>query len=104
MAVKRDFRSGLNKNTNKAKIDEEMEKLSPEQKKQFNRAQMEMDKYKGKSKDELMRELKTVVAQGKSKGTINDEMIENMRSKVGPMLNSEQKRNLDSIVNMLKGK
>lgn len=119
MDTKRDFKSGLknnnnnnnnnnknnsNNNINKIDLEKEYNKLPPEQKKQFAQLKNDIGKYQGKDKKDLINDLKSIVSKGKSNGTINDKMIDEFSSKIAPMLDPEQRKNMESIVNMLKGK
>ncbi len=59
-------------------------------------------KYEGKSEDELMGEILKQVAVGKSSGELKNSDIDEFYKKVSPMLNREQRKKLDSIINKIK--
>lgn len=59
-------------------------------------------KYEGKSEDELMGEILKQVAAGKSSGQLKNSDIEDFYKKVSPMLNREQRKKLDTIINKIK--
>ncbi|HOV69678.1 MAG TPA: hypothetical protein PLZ84_05090 [Clostridia bacterium] len=101
MDIKRDFKGRFR---NKEDIVREFNKLPPEKKMQFEKLKNDILKYQGKDKNELMNELRAMVQKGKREGTISNEMIDQFKRKVAPMLDPEQRKNLESIVNMLKGK
>ncbi|MBQ9833183.1 MAG: hypothetical protein IJO48_05555 [Clostridia bacterium] len=63
----------------------------------MNNAQDAMNKYSGKSDDELMRELNTL----KENGTINNAALQNMASTISPMLNAQQKQKLEALIKQL---
>lgn len=59
-------------------------------------------KYSGKSDDELMRELIEITAQKKSEGTLDSAQIDAVAANIFPMLNEEQAKRLQSILNAIK--
>ena len=58
-----------------------------------------VDRYSGKSDDELMGELKSC----KQMGLINDDELSSVVSRISPMLNSSQLERLSGIMRQLKG-
>ncbi len=78
--------------------------LTPEQRRQFEAMKNTAAKYRGKSEDELMRELKQTVQKDKAAGTLTDKKMENFQKKISPMLNEQQRKKLDKIMKELKGK
>ena len=78
--------------------------LTPEQKRQFEAMKNTAAKYRGKSEEELMRELKQTVQKDKASGTLNDKKMENFQKKISPMLNEQQRKKLEKIMKELKGK
>ncbi len=78
--------------------------LTPEQKRQFEAMKNTAAKYRGKSEEELMRELKQTVQKDKASGTLTDKKMENFQKKISPMLNEQQRKKLEKIMKELKGK
>lgn len=78
--------------------------LTPEQRRQFETMKNTAAKYRGRSEDELMRELKQTVQKDKAAGTLTDKKMENFQKKISPMLNEQQRKKLDKIMKELKGK
>lgn len=78
--------------------------LTPEQKRQFEAMKNTAAKYRGKSEEELMRELKQAVQKDKASGTLTDKKMENFQKKISPMLNEQQRKKLEKIMKELKGK
>ena len=78
--------------------------LTPEQRRQFEAMKNTAAKYRGRSEDELMRELKQTVQKDKAAGTLTDKKMENFQNKISPMLNEQQRKKLDKIMKELKGK
>ena len=61
-----------------------------------------LNKYSGFNKDELMQEFLKVSMEKKKNGGFSAGEIENIKSTLSPFLNSEQKKNLESLINMVK--
>lgn len=78
--------------------------LTPEQKRQFEAMKNTAAKYRGKSEEELMRELKQTVQKDKASGTLTDKKMENFQKKISPMLNEQQRKKLEKIMKEFKGK
>ena len=78
--------------------------LTPEQKRQFEAMKNTAAKYRGKSEEELMRELKQTVQKDKASGTLTDKKMENFQKKISPMLNEQQRKKLEKIMKELKDK
>ena len=78
--------------------------LTPEQKRQFEAMKNTAAKYRGKSEEELMRELKQTVQKDKASGTLTDKKMENFQKKISPMLNEQQRKKLEKIIKELKEK
>ena len=78
--------------------------LTPEQRRQFEAMKNTAAKYRGRSEDELMRELKQTVQKDKAAGTLTDKKMENYQKKISPVLNEQQRKKLDKIMKELKGK
>lgn len=78
--------------------------LTPEQRRRFEAMKNTAAKYRGRSEDELMRELKQTVQKDKAAGTLTDKKMENFQKKISPMLNEQQRKKLDKIMKELKGK
>lgn len=78
--------------------------LTPEQKRQFEAMKNTAAKYRGKSEEKLMRELKQTVQKDKASGTLTDKKMESFQKKISPMLNEQQRKKLEKIMKELKGK
>lgn len=78
--------------------------LTPEQKRQFEAMKNTAAKYRGKSEEELMRELKQTVQKDKASGTLTDKKMDNFQKKISPMLNEQQRKKLEKIMKELKEK
>ena len=83
------------------KQDFDYNKLTPEQKKQAQELKKTADKYRGKSEKELYAELERIRNSDGGKN-ITPAKMHAFRQKVAPMLTSEQKRKLDSILGRLE--
>lgn len=55
-----------------------------------------------KSEGELMQDLMKSVAQGKKDGTFNDKKVKEFVDKVSPMLNAEQKKRMNQLLQKIK--
>ena len=75
-------------------------KLTPEQKKQAEQLKNTAKRYQGKSRSELLAELDRI-KQTQGGKNITPEKLQQFKRKVSPMLNSEQKKRLDEIMNRL---
>lgn len=63
-----------------------------------------IEQYQNKDEDELMGDLFDMVEQGREDGSFSEEMLDQFIQNVSPMLDSEQKKKLGNIANMLKQK
>ena len=61
-----------------------------------------LNKYSGLNNDELMREFIKASMEKKKNGGFSAGEIENIRATLSPFLNSEQKKNLENLINMVK--
>lgn len=76
---------------------------------QVNDAQIQsvedtIKKYENKSEGEMMGDLENMIAQGRKDGTFNDEMLEAFVKNVSPMMDSAQRKKLESITRSLRRK
>ena len=76
--------------------------LNNEQKDQLERLKSMAKKYEGKSEGEIYRDLSQAVEKGKKDGTITNEKMSGIASQIAPMLNNEQRKKLESLMNSLK--
>ena len=60
------------------------------------------EKYGKKSDDELLKDILQMANQGRSEGTLSDSALSEFARKVSPMLNEEQRRRLEQVLNMIK--
>jgi len=58
--------------------------------------------YEGKSEDELVSELKNLASSGRKDGSFDNDMLTSFYKNVAPMMDNEQKKKLDDLVDMLK--
>jgi len=58
--------------------------------------------YENKSEGEMMGDLEKMIAQGRKDGSFNDEMLEAFIKNVSPMMDSAQRKRLESIARSLK--
>ena len=58
--------------------------------------------YENKSEDELMGDLQQMISKGKEDGTFNNEMLDAFIKNVSPMMDSAQRKKLESITKMIK--
>jgi len=72
-------------------------KLTGEQKSKAEQIKRSAEKYKGKSRAELMSELEKM----KMKGEVSPQRLEAFRKKVSPMLNAEQRKRLEEVIKKL---
>ena len=61
-----------------------------------------IDRYSGKSENELMNELLQVTNQQKMNGTLDTAQIDAAANSILPMLNEEQARKLQSILSRIR--
>lgn len=60
-----------------------------------------INKYKGKSKEELLSELMKVASTEKSKGNLSRIQLENIFSTLSPYLSESEKQNLKNLIKMI---
>lgn len=63
-----------------------------------------ISKYEDKNENELMGDLEQAIRNGKKDGSFSNEMLEAFVKNVAPMMDSAQKKKLDSITKMIKNK
>lgn len=61
-----------------------------------------ISQYENKSEGELMGDLEQMIANGRKDGSFTDEMLDSFIKNVAPMMDSEQRKKLDSIAKMIK--
>ncbi len=71
---------------------------------QINSVEDTIKKYENKSEGEMMGDLEKMIAQGRKDGTFNDEMLDAFIKNVTPMMDSAQRKKLDSIARTLRRK
>ena len=54
--------------------------------------------YEGKSEDELVSELKNLASSGRKDGSFDNDMLTSFYKNVAPMMDNEQKKKLDDLV------
>lgn len=60
------------------------------------------DKYEGASQNELVSAIIEEAEKGRKRGTLSNADIDRFSSMLSPMLNREQKKQLEKIVNQIK--
>ncbi|MCH5278708.1 MAG: hypothetical protein J1E60_02865 [Christensenellaceae bacterium] len=81
------------------KTSTDMPKVTPEQERDVANL---INRYSGKSDNELMSELLQVTSQQKRNGTLDTAQIDAAANSILPMLNEEQVRKLQSILNQIR--
>lgn len=66
--------------------------------------QQAISKYENKSEGELMSELEKAISSGRRDGSFSDEMLDKFMKNVAPMMDTNQRRKLDSIARTIKKK
>ncbi|MGI5849616.1 MAG: hypothetical protein ACOX8Q_06095 [Christensenellales bacterium] len=61
-----------------------------------------ISRYGSKNESELMGDLEHIIEEGKKDGTFSDEMLDAFVKNVAPMMDSEQRKKLQSIAKMIK--
>lgn len=59
-------------------------------------------RYQGKSESEIAAEIQKVAEQGRADGSLNMTQVESFAESLTPMLNRDQKKKLEEIMQMLK--
>lgn len=106
--AKRDLRSfkkkGLTSEEIKVAAQKANIKIGDVPEEQINSMEETISKYQNKSESELMSDLERMIREGRKNGTFSDEMLDAFVKNVGPMLDSAQRKRLDTIVQMIKNK
>lgn len=102
--MKKDLRSMMNSkpnngNRDQVKAPQNKMDFSPEQ---ISQAQDMMNKYSGKSQEQLMQDLIKETAAQKANGTFSSESLEQFYSTASGMLNREQRKNMRKLIDQLK--
>lgn len=63
-----------------------------------------ISKYENKSEGELMKDLEQAIQSGRKDGSFSNEMLDAFVKNVSPMMDSTQRKKLDSITKMIKNK
>ncbi|MGN0960851.1 MAG: hypothetical protein ACI4PF_01475 [Christensenellales bacterium] len=86
------------KNENKGKDDE------GQKNKKYTQAELEemINKYSNYGKDQLMSEFLKLTLKKKKNGELKASDLERVKNTLSPMLNEEQKNNLNQILEMVK--
>ena len=69
----------------------------------FESAEQAFSKYQGKSEDQLMSELSSLVAKMKADGTFDVDSLERLYRTASPMLALAQRERMRAIIDALKG-
>jgi hypothetical protein len=72
--------------------------------KDIQNMQQVISKYENKSENELMGELERMIQNGRKDGSFSNEMLDAFVKNVAPMMDSSQRKKLDSIAKMIKNK
>lgn len=78
-----------NSESDKVKTNQEMEKM--------------IDQYSALSEQDLMQEFIKKTVEQKRNGRLNSEELNNIKSKISPMLNDEQNKKLNELIMMVNG-
>jgi hypothetical protein len=75
--------------------------LNQSQKQQYDTMQEQMRRYEGKSEAELLNEIKRMSKAGRENGTFDEKKLNHFANTISPMLNEEQKRRLQHIMQQI---
>ncbi len=64
--------------------------------------QNKIDEYSRYSSDKLLSEFMKLTIEKKRKGELSDNELEKLKNTITPMLNNEQKKSLEELINMVK--
>lgn len=78
------------------------ENLTKEQKAQFAKLKEQVDQYKGKDTDDIMREIDRLKLNKDVLAKLKGKELDTFASSLKPMLNREQQRKLDDLVKYLR--
>ena len=78
--------------------------MDARQQEQFARLKKQAEAYRGRDQAELLRALDAEVRKGKQAGTLDNAMLERFRQTVGPALDPEQRRRMETLIGELKRK
>ena len=100
MDIKEFFNNQQNK-TDKTNINQEeiKEKIGQDN---FEKYANAINSYKDLSQDELMQKLFSEATKLKQNGSLNESSLNALKSTLSPMLNDDQRKMLDNILNMIK--
>ena len=71
-------------------------------KQDFSQYQDTIDKYKDLSQEDLYSELFSQASNLKAEGKLNTQMLDQLSTTLGPMLNDQQKQLLSDLLNKIK--
>ena len=100
----REFYKSTQENKNKDMFNQNStsSKNSNHSKQDFSEYQDTINKYKDLSQQELYSELFNQASSLKSEGKLNTQMLDQLSTTLGPMLNDEQKQLLTSLIERIK--
>jgi hypothetical protein len=64
--------------------------------------QSKIDKYSNYSEDKLLNEFVKLTMEKKKRGELLDVELENLKNTISPMLNIEQKKSLERLIQLVK--
>ena len=100
-----DLKINRMKNINKKDI-EDAKKLADDLKQTdantYKNYEDAINKYSGMEENALMQEFLRVTKEQKENGTLDETQIENTYNMLYPMLNEEQRKNLDNLMKVIK--
>jgi hypothetical protein len=82
-------------------IPEELPGIDQYDPKDVNMIRELTEKYQG-NRERLIHDIKALAEKNKKDGKLNTAQLENFEKKIAPMLNSEQKKMLKNIMDMIK--
>ena len=95
--IKSDSVSKDNVKKNFDKVNARKEKIDNTEK-----LESKIQKYSNLSESELLSEFLNLTMKKKREGTLGDEELENLKATLTPYLDDNQKKNLQSIIDMVK--
>lgn len=85
-------------------INDRVDQIKKENPEAVNNIENLIDKYSNLSSEQLFNEFINETKKGKANGTINADYINNIKSTLSPYLNSEQKNNLNNLMDIINDK
>lgn len=90
------------KKLEKNKKNLEYEKIMQENPKKIGNIEENLNKYKNLSQNDLMNELFKEANRMKENGSLNEESLNMLKNTLSPILDSEQNKKLNEIINKIK--